>query len=81
MQLYSGLRAVLFVGQILKTAEGIGLHLLKSYNFPTSAATEEREMLPRVKLFCSLFMLFASQSALAVSYPLPLKEVVWSAIR
>lgn len=28
-------------------------------------------MLPRVKLFCSLFMLFASQSALAVSYPLP----------
>lgn len=29
MQLYSGLRAVLFVGQILKTAEGIGLYLLK----------------------------------------------------
>ncbi|MET6678306.1 L,D-transpeptidase [Citrobacter amalonaticus] len=28
-------------------------------------------MLPRVKLFCSLFMLLASQSALAVSYPLP----------
>lgn len=28
-------------------------------------------MLPRVKLFCSLFMLIASQSALAVSYPLP----------
>lgn len=28
-------------------------------------------MLPRVKLFCSLFILFASQSALAVSYPLP----------
>ncbi|XQS17043.1 L,D-transpeptidase [Citrobacter telavivensis] len=28
-------------------------------------------MLPRVKLFCSLFMLFTSQSALAVSYPLP----------
>ncbi|MBJ8745950.1 L,D-transpeptidase [Citrobacter farmeri] len=28
-------------------------------------------MLPRVKLFCSLFMLFASQSALAVNYPLP----------
>jgi L,D-transpeptidase ErfK/SrfK len=28
-------------------------------------------MLPRVKLFCSLLMLFASQSALAVSYPLP----------
>ncbi|EGT4253078.1 L,D-transpeptidase [Citrobacter amalonaticus] len=27
--------------------------------------------MPRVKLFCSLFMLFASQSALAVSYPLP----------
>lgn len=28
-------------------------------------------MLPRVKWFCSLFMLLASQSALAVSYPLP----------
>lgn len=28
-------------------------------------------MLPRLKLFCSLFMLLASQSALAVSYPLP----------
>lgn len=28
-------------------------------------------MLPRVKLFCSLFMLLASQSALAVSYSLP----------
>ncbi|RSC60773.1 L,D-transpeptidase [Citrobacter amalonaticus] len=27
--------------------------------------------MPRVKLFCSLFMLLASQSALAVSYPLP----------
>lgn len=28
-------------------------------------------MRPRVNLFCSLFMLFAGQSALAVSYPLP----------
>ncbi|STB48201.1 Probable L,D-transpeptidase ErfK/SrfK precursor [Citrobacter koseri] len=28
-------------------------------------------MMPRVKLFCSFILLFASQSALAVSYPLP----------
>lgn len=28
-------------------------------------------MVPRVKLFCSFILLFASQSALAVSYPLP----------
>lgn len=27
--------------------------------------------MPRVKLFCSFILLFASQSALAVSYPLP----------
>ncbi|STA80067.1 Probable L,D-transpeptidase ErfK/SrfK precursor [Citrobacter koseri] len=38
-------------------------------------------MMPRVKLFCSFILLFASQSALAVSYPLPPEGVVWSATR